>query len=414
MKKNAFWNTISGILDAGQSAIILIFISRFLPINEAGVFSISYALANIVFMIARYGVRNYQVTDNKAEEKFRNYLFLRFVTIFISVLFIGTYLFFMYMRHQYDMHKVIIVFVMACYKMVDAFEDVFLGLYQQKGRLDIAGKVFAARVFSSTIVLCGAIVITKDLVISVVAAFLSGVLMEIILLRKTYPSFHISSEKLCKEEFFFLFKQCFPLCIGAVLAVYVSNLPKYMIDWYLNEKIQAIFGYLMMPAFCITLLSRFIFQPYIKQIGDQWNNKEFSQLKKFTLILTGIISVITLTVIVGGLLIGLPILSWLYHTDLMGYSMELFYLFLGTGLYTISCFFVVILTAMRKQNLIAAGYIAASITAFFISPYLAAKYGMRGACGLYIIINLFLSLLFFIPLWKNLCGTEAKKEGMNL
>lgn len=411
MKKNAFWNTISGILDAGQSAVILIFISRFLPINEAGVFSISYALANIVFMIARYGVRNYQVTDVRAEKRFRNYLFLRLVTIVISVIFIGSYLLFMYMRHQYDMHKVIIVFVMACYKMVDAFEDVFLGLYQQKGRLDIAGKVFAARVFFSTIVLCSSIVITKNLMFAVIAALISGILIEVVLLKKTYPYFHISSGELCKEEFFFLFKQCMPLCIGAVLAVYVSNLPKYMIDWYLNEKIQAIFGYLMMPAFCITLLSRFIFQPYIKQIGDQWNKKEVKQLKRFTMLQTAIISGITLVVIVGGLLVGLPILSWLYHTDLRGYSMELFYLFLGTGLYTISCFYVVILTAMRKQNVIAGGYIAASVTALLISPYLAGKYGMRGACGLYIIINLFLFILFLVSMWKNVSSTEAKKVG---
>lgn len=62
------WNTASGIISAVQSAVILIFISRFLGVVEAGTFAIAYAIANLVGVFAKYGVRNFQVTD--MEEQF--------------------------------------------------------------------------------------------------------------------------------------------------------------------------------------------------------------------------------------------------------------------------------------------------------------------------------------------------------
>ena len=77
-----------------------------------------------------------------------------------------------------------------------------------------------------------------------------------------------------------ILKECTPLAIAGTVSMYVGNIPKYMIDWYMTEEIQAIFGYLMMPAFCIVLLSRFVYQPMIRDIGLLWQKKEIKQLKK--------------------------------------------------------------------------------------------------------------------------------------
>ena len=75
----AFWNTISGLINAGQSAVILIFISRYLGQSAAGIFSIAYALGNLFSTMGKYGVRNFQVTDVKEVFLFHEYLvFLQF------------------------------------------------------------------------------------------------------------------------------------------------------------------------------------------------------------------------------------------------------------------------------------------------------------------------------------------------
>ena len=63
-----FWNTASGVINAGQSAIILILISYFLTKIDAGIYTIAIAIGNIVSVFSKYGMRNYQVTD--IEEKY--------------------------------------------------------------------------------------------------------------------------------------------------------------------------------------------------------------------------------------------------------------------------------------------------------------------------------------------------------
>ena len=62
LKKDFLWNLIAEGISAGQSALILVFISACMSINDAGIFSIGYAISTIACVIGAYGVRNYQVT----------------------------------------------------------------------------------------------------------------------------------------------------------------------------------------------------------------------------------------------------------------------------------------------------------------------------------------------------------------
>ena len=63
-KADIWWNTVAVSADALQSTVILSAIAYKLGIENAGIFSIGYALANLAATIGRYGGRNYQVTDN--------------------------------------------------------------------------------------------------------------------------------------------------------------------------------------------------------------------------------------------------------------------------------------------------------------------------------------------------------------
>ena len=67
IKKTYFWNTLSGMLNAGQSALILFFIMHFSDATAGGIFSISFSFANLFYTMAKYATRNYQLTD--IEEK---------------------------------------------------------------------------------------------------------------------------------------------------------------------------------------------------------------------------------------------------------------------------------------------------------------------------------------------------------
>ena len=90
IKRRAFlWNTASGILNAGQSAIVLIFVAHCLNKTDAGIFTIAYALANLVMIVGKYGLRNYQVTDIEDQFSFNQYFTSRLITSLFALLLTG-------------------------------------------------------------------------------------------------------------------------------------------------------------------------------------------------------------------------------------------------------------------------------------------------------------------------------------
>ena len=70
VRSSYIWNTFSGVIDACQSVILLIVITRTNGLYDAGVFAIAYAIANLMLAIGKYGIRGYQVSDIK-----ENYIF---------------------------------------------------------------------------------------------------------------------------------------------------------------------------------------------------------------------------------------------------------------------------------------------------------------------------------------------------
>ncbi len=75
-----FWNTAAVGVYACQSPVMLVFVSRCAGLADAGMVSIAFAAANIFWSLARYGVRNYQVTDLTGRFSLRTYIWHRMLT----------------------------------------------------------------------------------------------------------------------------------------------------------------------------------------------------------------------------------------------------------------------------------------------------------------------------------------------
>lgn len=51
------------MLNSFQSVLILMVISRIDPVTDAGVFTIAFAIGNLMLTIGQYGIRQFQVSD---------------------------------------------------------------------------------------------------------------------------------------------------------------------------------------------------------------------------------------------------------------------------------------------------------------------------------------------------------------
>ena len=54
------WNSVNAILNAAQSPLILMVLTRTNGLNDSGVFSIAYAVATLLMFVGQYGLRRFQ------------------------------------------------------------------------------------------------------------------------------------------------------------------------------------------------------------------------------------------------------------------------------------------------------------------------------------------------------------------
>lgn len=397
-RASVIWNALGGALNAGQAAIILIFISYRLGLTIAGMVTIAYAVANLFLSVCKYGIRNYQVTDVKNRFTFSDYFYCRcFTAVFTLGLFL-LYLVYCFVFQDYSAEKGIILCEITILKLLDAFEDVYIGRYQQIGRLDIGAKIMAVRLFLSTAVICVLVLVGINIYISLLGGIVSSVILDIYLIKSTFEVTKTTISKIHKRNIGCLLKICLPLCIGITLSIYIGNVPKYVIDTYMGEEVQAVFGYIMMPVFVITLLNQFIYQPMVKDLGDIWESRDIKGFNRSVCKQCLIVIGLTVVVIAGGLLLGLPVLSVLYNVNLSVYQTEFAVLLLGGGFYAVAYYLNVPITTIRKQNYIAVGYVAAAILSMVFGKYFVLAKGMLGAAVLYLSINVLLVVVYSVVL----------------
>lgn len=77
----------------------MIYVTRILGVDEAGVFSISYSVGQLMLSIGWFGTRQFQVSDVNEEFKFSDYLSLKLLTSIVMIVGCIIYSFFYILIH---------------------------------------------------------------------------------------------------------------------------------------------------------------------------------------------------------------------------------------------------------------------------------------------------------------------------
>lgn len=395
--KDIVWNSISCGLMAGQMAIMLLFLARWDDLELVGVVTIGYAFASLAVTVGRFGIRNYQVTDNANDKSFNDYLYCQFITTLIAILAFLVFVIVKVKLGTYSSYKGIIIFEIIVLRCIDAIEGCYFGQYQKEGKFATGAIISSIHQFVVLFVLCVLIVLNLDIKLIFLIAVISSLVSLYLPLAVESKRNHIIDRKRKTDASNIkkILVDCLPLCIGTSLAIYAGNIPKYAIDMYLDESTQAIFGYIMLPVFVVTLLNQFIYQPFVKGLGDLWAVNDRKGFLRSVLRQCAVVLGLAIIVLVVCLIIGLPLLSVLYKVDLMVYKSEFIILLIGGSFYAIAYYLTIPITAMRKQNFVAIGYFVVSALAFGFQKMATVNYGVVGAAWLYVLINAILVVLYF-------------------
>ncbi len=400
------------MMSAAQCPVILMVMTRTNGIYDAGIFSIAFAVASLMLHVGQYGLRRFQSSDINERFTFGEYHGVRIITSAAMLLASGAYCVYGFLFRDYSASKFTVIFLVCGLKCIQGYADVYHGRLQQVGRLDIATKASSARYIIEMAVFTGVLIITRDLLISTAVCL---VISAITLLVTTVnvsgefctirPSFETMKMKL-------LFFNGFPLFVSLFLNMYISNVPKYAIDAYLTEEIQAIYNLIFMPAFMVQLIAHFIFNPIITTYARLWLAEEYSEFRKLiNLIKKQCLLVLGLTVLglAIAFTIGIPVLSFIFGVDLSDYKPELCIIMAGGGALAYATFFSTVITIIRAQFSLLICYGATAVAAKTLSGIIVQNYGIMGAAVLYSVLMGILAVILFV-----ITAVKLKKQGRKL
>lgn len=400
-KTEIIWNTLGSFVESLFSAVLLMFCTRLNGTEIAGMFSISFATATILNAIGDFGIRIFQVTDTNRKYKFEDYILSRIVVvIFMVIIGIGVI-----SLSGYTSEKLCICIALILFKVIDNLSETYQGEFQLRDRLDLGGKSMVLRVSSALFMFFLADLITKNVIISCIAMVLTNLILFMLWDVRIFSKYEKIKIKYNKENIREILKECVPLAISTILSLYIINATKYAIDNFGDYTMQTYFNVIYMPTFVINLVSAFVIKPFLKPFGHLWNNKENKKFIKSIIIIIAILAVATLCIDIACLLIGVPVLSFIYAIDLSMYKLEMVLLVISGFFYASSTVMLYALSTIRKQKLATRSYIITSIIAVIVSNCLVHKFRMMGAVWANMIttISLFilLTVFFSYELSKN-------------
>ncbi len=422
---NYIWNAIGGMLNAGQSVLVLIIVTRVCGLEAAGLYSIAFATGNLFMYLGNYGVRNYQVSDVDEKFPFRSYILHRLLTVALMLLVAAVYCTYSLLRGAYSPAKTMTVAAMCLLKAIDCLEEVLEGRLHQRGRLDLAGKMMTVRLLISIGGMLAVLVATGNLLTATNAAIIlaaAAVILMAAACRRTLLPLQPAPELVADvgnagaapgaaaknrgaatspaatsaavsaarrgalRDAAVLMRVCFPVCAANFLSFYLINAPKYAIDAAMNETAQAQYNFIAMPVFVIQLLGMFVYQPVLVRMTLSWNSADQKGFLRDFLRITAGLLIIAALCLGGAYVLGIPVLSALYATDLSALKPELLLILAGGVFLAMNSFYSAVLTLMREQNRIPFMYLAGAVLSLILTPHFVEISGIMGAVISFVLI----------------------------
>lgn len=374
--KNFIWNIMGTGLNSFNSLFFLIAVTRINGINDAGIFSIAYSTALILYTIGLYSGRLCQVTDIENKVKDKDYIANRAITCILMIIISIVFVFI----KQYTPYKMGIFILLCIYKATEAFADILYGIMQKNELLYRSGQSLTIKSLVGLILFVVVDLITHNLVVACASIILLNVItivaFDFMLVCKKLIDF---GTKVNMQNVWKIFKSEFFVFANSFAGIYVLNAPKYAIDSYLTEDVQAIFGYIMMPATVITLFTQFIFMPYLSKLKELYENKDMKSFKKIALKIKLAVVAFGVFASVAAFVIGPEILSVIYGEDLVPYRMNLTVILASYIMYGISYVNLVLLTTTRNTFVQFVVYVITMIIACISSNILVQNFEINGA-----------------------------------
>lgn len=394
LKENTLWYTMGTMCSSATSFLLMIYVTRILGVDEAGVFSISYSVGQLMLSIGWFGTRQFQVSDVNEEFKFSDYLSLKLLTSIVMIVGCIIYSFILH----FNTYKLIVTFLYCLFLICDVFADLFSARFQQVDKLFLSGISYIIRILGYNLVILISLLCFKNLILSIILAMLYSTLELILFDVQLIKKISCVNVLFRIEKIISLIKNCFPLFISSFLTTFIVNVPKNAIELYFDASVQTYYNIILMPSYIINLFCMFIFVPLYTSIANTWLNSTKDKFINIVVKLFIFDILLSIFVFVGCYLLGIPLLELVYGVELQSVKSSFLILIIAGCFTSMNSILSYIFTVVRKQKFMIYIYVIAMVLSQIMVKSLTLKYGILGASLDYLLGIASITILFVIGL----------------
>lgn len=344
--------------------------------ERAGLFSMAFTVGTLLYFLANYGVRTYQVSDLDDMRSFRDYQVNRFLTcaLMLAVGWLWCQV------RGYDAEMFSICMGVLVFRAVDALADVYEGRLQQKDKLYLAGLSQAVRCVLGLVAFSLVLLVTRSLTVASWAMAVGAVAS---LLLLTVPLALFETERslpLTLAGVRELFVECFPLFLALFLYNLIDSVPKFAMEGALSYDNQLYYNAMYFPAHAILMAAGFIYKPQLVRLARIWDDPEkHRRFDLLVLAMLGVIALVTGAVALVMGTVGIPVMGVMYGLDFERFRGLCLVMVATGGVCACIDFLYQIVTVLRAQSRVSRLYLIAFAFSVPVVVLLVSYAGLAGA-----------------------------------
>lgn len=404
--KSMFYTSVSGILYAGSSFLVILLATRWTSAYDAGILGLCLAVSQQLYTIGNFSSANFQASDASEHYSFQEYLTSRAITV--SAMFPAAALW--YFCTEAANEKALLLLPLLLQRASESFCTAFTARYQQMGRLDVGGRIELAKNVLSIAAFCLSLYISRSVLTAATASALTHISLFFVLDKSVLASFGKFKIGLPTVRVAELILKCLPLAAGTFMLYFLNTVVKSAIEEIMGPETLTTFNALFMAAFIIPLAANFILVPFVGTLGKLNNSGEYGKLLRFSAIQFAAVAAAGTAAIVLAGYCGTGILSLLFGLDLAPFAEELKCL-VQSGILLALCQVVqTVVTVMRRQKWIPAAILPSVIYILAAIHPMVADKGIAGAADCFFNSTAILAASFAVLYFANFAFCRPRKR----
>ena len=391
--QNNLWMLIATLMFAPFSAIMVLITTRLIGLETAGMMQYAVAVTAILVQIVLFSTNQIQMVDVREQYCFRTYLGFRTLTAaFASLILI---LFFLVAG--FEQNQAIIILLYFFIFLTDGYANVFMTDFHQKGKVRIMGRMRASGFAGVLVAFFITVSITHNVILSLLAA---GILLLIIYImwiwfyRKNFGAVRV------KYDFHAIKRLGFavtPILVLTFAMNFLIAAPSIYLGEFDTIDMVAILAMLLAPAqlFMVLVHALALGSP-VPETSDAYTSGELVRFKRRIHAKLLFAFGMAIPFVAFTYFFGVPILSWLYDTDLSPYIRHLVITSVGGIFMTATPIIGLSLIIMQTQKQYMYAYIAVSLITGPLVAVLVWLHGLYGAVFSNLIVFAPMSILLYI------------------